>query len=79
MCVVRTVAMVMLLKDFGRSGIIFTNVRTTSDFPVVLNGQFAVNCIVWKVEIVEFSLCQFLPFSCYFLSFLPRQFAFPYK
>jgi hypothetical protein len=31
-------------------------VFTTSDFPVVLDGQSTVNCIMWKVDIVEFSL-----------------------
>jgi hypothetical protein len=35
-----TVAMAMLLRDFGPYGIIFMNVFTTLDFPVILDGQF---------------------------------------
>jgi hypothetical protein len=41
-CVLITVAMVMLLKDSGLYGIIFMTVCvfTTLDFPVILDGQF---------------------------------------
>jgi hypothetical protein len=40
LCVVITVAMKMLLRDFGPYGIIFITVFTTLDFPIILSGQF---------------------------------------
>jgi hypothetical protein len=43
-CVVTTVSMVMLLRDFVSYGIIFMTVFTTLDFPVILDGQFTSLC-----------------------------------
>jgi hypothetical protein len=41
MCIVKTVAMVILFWDFGPCGTIFMNVCvTTFVFPVILDGQF---------------------------------------
>jgi hypothetical protein len=48
MCVGITVAMVMLLRDFGPYGIIFMTVFTALDFPVILDGQFTV-CVLLVV------------------------------
>jgi hypothetical protein len=38
MCVDITVAVVMLLRDSGRYGLIFMTWFTTIDFPVILDG-----------------------------------------
>jgi hypothetical protein len=42
MCVVISVAEVMLLRDFGPHGIIFMTVFTDVDFPVILDEQFTI-------------------------------------
>jgi hypothetical protein len=60
-CVVITVAMAMLLRNFGPHGILFMSVCNALDFPVILDGKFTsfkiISENVSQIRIVKYLNC----------------------